>query len=136
MEILYAAETAHNKKSENITLRLCLHYVTRPSCISESVCRILQQSLAQWYLLLKNQAMYLECDTRSQKFIKLLKLQEKLHCKVYIASSICSIVAYSKIFQDIVFQIGRTKDTLVVKVSPRLALLWLASEKKCYNLEF
>ena len=69
--------------------------------------------LQQWYSLLKNHAVYQEYDTRPDKCIKLLKLQEKLRCKlqkqhivtfvnvvvnVAIVVSVASI-AYSKIFQ-------------------------------------
>ena len=105
--------------------------------------------LQQWYSLLKNHAVYQEYDTRPDKCIKLLKLQEKLHCKlqkqhivtlvnvvvnVAIAVSVASI-AYSKIFQvftmrmDFFVQTGGTKETLAVKISPILPLSWLVSEK-------
>ena len=48
VEILYVTDIEYNKESENLTLRLCLRYITHPFCVSEFVCRILQQSLAQF----------------------------------------------------------------------------------------
>ena len=32
--MLYATDILHNMQSEYITLKLCLHFITRPSCIS------------------------------------------------------------------------------------------------------
>ena len=105
--------------------------------------------LQQWYSPLMNFAVYYEYDTRPHKCIELLKSQEKLHCKlqkqhivtlvnvvvnVAIAVSVESI-AYSKMCQvfamhmDFFVQIGGTKETLAVKISPMLLLSWLVSQK-------
>ena len=49
MEVLYGTDIPLNTESENLTLRLCLHYIARPFCVSEFVSRILQGSLAQFF---------------------------------------------------------------------------------------
>ena len=34
IEMLYATDNPHNKQSEYVTLKLCLYFITRSSCIS------------------------------------------------------------------------------------------------------
>ena len=42
----YGTDIAHNTESENLTLMLCLNYITRPFCVSGT---IFQQSLARLF---------------------------------------------------------------------------------------
>ena len=82
MEVRYGTDIAHIKKSENLTLRLCLHYITRPFCTSEFVCRILQESLAQlfnshWYDCLPVKIIFFSALTR---FFNSVFLNSDIHC--------------------------------------------------------